>query len=341
MCCIYQWFITSVLHFPGSRAELLWFTRGASPPELAQIPGSGCGRSGAAWGRDRPGPGQRDTSRPRPPADRTRPDLLRVIYCARPRSPPHPAPSVCPQACPALASSLRGARLVYLLQHRVIYKIFNKTRIFLTVTAAFLFTWETPFNPPAFGRPGRGLGGREGPDPGGRGSGLRAPGRPGRRRFANATKRTARKSFSFDFNKMQLGEGEVKLFPAGPMPPASGVGDARPRARKERSRGERSGRREPGPCGAAAAPAAPGATAARSALRPAALAKRGPRGGGKRPGLCDRPPVPRDLPAWETGGYPRARKVDLASCEVWEDARNTPAPGGLGQRAPPCSSALA
>jgi len=93
-----------------------------------------------------------------------------------PRPPPRPAPSVCPHARPALASSLRGARLVYLLQYRVVYKIFNKSRTFLTVTAALLFARGAPPDPSAGrgGGPGRrggrarprgGQGGLPGPPP--------------------------------------------------------------------------------------------------------------------------------------------------------------------------------
>lgn len=214
---------------------------------------------------------------------------------------------MCPQACPALASSLRGARLVYLLQHRVIYKILNKTRIFLTVTAAFLFTWKLPSPlPPSFGR-GGGSGGRQRTDPGEGGRGLRTPGRPGRRRFANATKPTGRKSFSFDFNKMQLGKREGKLFPAVPMPPASGVGDARPKPGC--TRGQRSGRRSPNPAGSRLPLREEPQQRRRLQVRPRpAPPKRVSRGGGKRPVLCERPPVPRNVPAWETGGCPGARR---------------------------------
>lgn len=332
MCCIYQWFITSVLHFPGSRAELLWFTRGASPPELAQNPGSGCERSGAE-----PGPGQRDTSHPRSPADRTGPRRpLRVIYCARPRSPPPPAPSVCPQACPALASSLRGARLFYLLQHRVIYKIFNKTRIFLTVTAAFLFTWDSPFTPPAFSRPGRGLGGREGTDPGGGAEGLRAPGRPGRRRFANATKRAGWKSFSFDFNKTQLGEGEVKLFPRGADAARHRRGGCAAKARSPNPAGSRlplrRGPRQRRRLQVRVRPAPRRALSLSPKKFPveegsARVCASGRRCRGMyRPGRVGAAPGP-------AGGFGPMRS--LGRC-----AEHSGAGGGLGQRAPPCSCTL-
>lgn len=177
MCCIYQCLLHQFYISPGVEPSCSGLLGGLLPQSWHKTLGaaaSGAGQPGAetgpAWDS-----ATLPTRVPREP-NRTGPDPLRVIYCARPRSPPHPAPSVCPQACPALASSLRGARLVYLLQHPVIYKIFNKTRIFLTVTAAFLFTWKLPSPlPPSFGR-GGGSGGGKGPIPAG---GVQRAPRPG------------------------------------------------------------------------------------------------------------------------------------------------------------------
>lgn len=158
---------------------------------------------------------------------------LRVIYCARaasPSAPRHPTPFVCPHACPALALSLRGARLVYLLQYQVIYKIFNKSRIFLTVTAAFLFTWETPSIPPSAGRGGS-PGAGKGPTP-------RGPGGLGRPMpsWPTRLRRTQRnppkgKVFRLFLIESKSGRGRQNFSLRGRCRPPAGAGDARPKLR--------------------------------------------------------------------------------------------------------------